>query len=30
MHLGDGGDDFGRAIVDLTSKEVMMLRMNGE
>ena len=28
--VDDGGNDFGRAIVDLTSKEVIMLRMNGD
>ena len=26
----DGGNDFGRAIVDLTSEEVIMLRINGD
>ena len=25
-----GGNDFGRAIVDLTSEKVIMLRMNGD
>ena len=28
--VDDGGDEFVRAIVDLTDGEVMMLRMNGE
>ena len=28
--VDDGGNSFGRAIVDLTSEEVIMLRMNGE
>ena len=28
--VDDGGNGFGRAIVDLTSEEVIMLRMNGD